>query len=187
MLLLRSPDQNGAWLQEANYRFQAETSFRLLHDLSAKCAAALAELKDRRVPADLAARIHEVQAVADSVVVFSAMAVEGFLNFYGVRRLGEEYYTANLERFDTTRKVTTLVLLSTGKQLEPTDALLQVTRQIANRRNALVHPKTVEAGKGRQWPRTDSGVVVAGQAIEEMSRFFDLVAAADPVAAGSIL
>jgi hypothetical protein len=172
---------------EANYRFHAETCFRMLNDLSLKCAAALAQLPDRRVPPDVAARVHEVQVAADAVVVFSAMAVEGFLNFYGVRRLGEEYYLANLERSSTTAKAATLVFHRTGKRPATTSALLQLTKQIADRRNSLVHPKTMEAGTGRRWPQTDSGIVAAGQAIEEMRRFFELFVAADPGAAGSIL
>ncbi len=186
MPVVRSTDQNGAWVQEANYRFHAETCFRLLNDLSAKCEVALAQLIDRRVPADLAARVHEVQAVADAVVVFSAMAVEGFLNFYGVRRLGEDYYAANLERRDITRKAAALVFHCTGNEPDPASALLRVTKEIADRRNALVHPKTMEAGTERRWPDTDSGIVAAGQALEEMRRFFDLFVAADPGAGGSI-
>lgn len=187
MPVVRPADQPGAWVQEANYRFRAETCLRLLDDLSSKSRAALAQLVGRRVPADVAAGVHEVQAVADAVVVFSAMAVEGFLNFYGVRRLGEEYYAANLERWDTTRKAAALVFHCTGTRPEPASALLLLTKAIADRRNALVHPKTMEAGTGRRLPDTESGIVAAGQAIEDMRRFFELFVAADPGAAGSTL
>ena len=40
----------------------------------------------------------ERDALADSIVLFSAMAVEAFINYYGVVRLGEQQFNAHFER-----------------------------------------------------------------------------------------
>lgn len=187
MVLVRPADQSGSWQQDADYRFRAETAFRLLGQLDAESRAALAAIEGRRVPREVLAKVHEVQVVADTVVVFSAMAIESFLNFYGVRRLGESYFTAHLERLSPSKKVAALVALCTGKLLEPAEPLLQVAQRIARRRNALVHPKTRETHRGRDLPPAESAVVAADQAIADMRLFFELVVLADPAAGGSVL
>ena len=82
--------------------------------------------------------------LSDSVLIFSAMAVESFLNFYGVVRLGETEYKRNLERLSLDRKLRALLLFCDSIALDGTDPLIAALTDLAEMRNSLVHPKTRE-------------------------------------------
>jgi hypothetical protein len=48
-------------------------------------------------------------ALSASAQIYCSMSVEAFLNFYGVCRLGEEFYKRNLERSGIVQKLETLL------------------------------------------------------------------------------
>lgn len=79
-----------------------------------------------------------------TVVLFACMAVEAFLNCYGVRRLGEKFYKRNMERIGITEKMSVLVLSCNGYKLDANASVLALTRRLFDQRNRLVHPKTKE-------------------------------------------
>src|SRR6266404_3486067 len=54
---------------------------------------------------DLEGLAFERDLLSDSVLIFSAMAVEGFLNYYGVVRMGEAEFTRNFERLGIIAKL----------------------------------------------------------------------------------
>ncbi|MBU2590693.1 MAG: hypothetical protein KKC21_01565 [Nitrospinae bacterium] len=79
-----------------------------------------------------------------STILFSCMTIEGFINNYGVRRLGEAFYKKNLERLGITEKLSLLILACIGKAIESNAVLMKKARALFDARNSLVHPKTKE-------------------------------------------
>jgi hypothetical protein len=178
-------DRSGAWELETSYRARAELCATLLKTARERSRSIEAQRSGTKVANELWASLQEVALLADAQIVFSAMAVESFLNFYGVRRLGEDFYTANYERLSSQGKVSSLIGLCTGHLLDDKDELMAVTRRITARRNALVHPKTKEARPGRKLPLAEPRYQLATAAIEDMRRFFALYTSRDPGARGS--
>jgi len=122
------------------------------------------------------------------------MAVEGFLNYYGVKRLGNAFYRDNYERLNSYRKLAAVVGTCTG-QLLPSDAeLVTVWRHLTERRNALVHPKAREvlsepkdAKQRRALPRSAVAPTPAADSVRDMERFFELFAELDSQAVSAML
>ena len=81
---------------------------------------------------------------ATSAHLYVCMAIEGFINFYGVKRLGETYYKRVLERVGITEKLMLLYLLCFDCKLDPNEDVVKSIRRVFDQRNALVHPKTKE-------------------------------------------
>ncbi len=87
---------------------------------------------------------------AISTVLLSALAVEAFLNTYGVVRLRQRFFDDNVERLNIDKKVTFLALVSTNRLLEPTDLIVVATRRLFRERNGIAHPKSKEV-KAAEW------------------------------------
>lgn len=81
---------------------------------------------------------------ATSAHLFVCMAIEGFINFYGVKRLGETYYKRVLERVGITEKLMLIYLICFDYKLDPNEDIVKSIRQVFDQRNVLVHPKTKE-------------------------------------------
>lgn len=79
---------------------------------------------------------------ATSAHLFVCMAVEGFINYYGTKRLGEENYKRLLERVGITEKIALIYLLCFEVSLDAKSEVVRSIRTIFDQRNALVHPKT---------------------------------------------
>lgn len=112
--------------------------------------------------------------LSDSVLIFSAMAVEGFLNYYGVVRLGETEYKRNFERLSLDRKLRALLLFCDSIALDDTDPLIAALTDLAQMRNSLVHPKTREV-TGYLPAESRGGMPVpdaAREAVTNMDTFF---------------
>jgi hypothetical protein len=122
-----------------------------------------------------------------AAVVCAGMAVEGFLNYYGVKRLGEAFYNPSYERLSPAKKVAALVATCCGQLLPSDSELMAVTKRLATARNALVHPKSREAPRV---PRAQLGLSeqadLPHRTVEDMERFFTLFAEVDPEAIGSM-
>jgi hypothetical protein len=113
---------------------------------------------------------------SDSTIVASAMAVEMFLNLYGVVRLGEPFYKSNLERMGATQKVAALLGICCGVLVSNDDEIVQVTRRLFGRRNDLVHPKAKDLerrgrGQGEKWELPQQ---LAHDSVMDMERFATL-------------
>ena len=67
--------------------------------------------------------IDEIHGLSDSAVLFAAMAVESFLNFYGVVRLGEDFYSRNYERLGILQKLAAIVATCSGELLATDDEI----------------------------------------------------------------
>ena len=109
--------------------------------------------------------------VSDSVLIFSAMAVEGFVNFYGVLRLGEKVYQEYFERLPQEKKIKALLLFCDAIDIDNSHPLIKLSTKLARKRNNLLHPKTKEFS---QLPsRSCSGIPeTAIQTVKYLDDFF---------------
>lgn len=116
----------------------------------------------------------------DTAVLYSCLAIEGFLNDYGVRRLGQVFYARNLERLSPTQKVSVLIATCRHQLLPPDAPILATVRRLFEARNRLVHPKTVvRSDFSEPGPSADSSPRAA-EAIAAMESFFSAFEALDP-------
>jgi hypothetical protein len=170
------PEDHAGWarwcLREAERRISArsEPSEEPSHP-----DARLARLRELRVDAEL------ILLYSDSAVIYSAMAVESFLNFYGVTQLSEAFFRPSLERLNPTQKLPLLLLATRQLVLEPDDEIVSTVRSLFDARNTLVHPKTrelapEEAIRFPGLPNYNDAQV----AVRRMDRFFQLFKALDP-------
>jgi hypothetical protein len=74
--------------------------------------------------------------------LYSYLAVEAFLNHYGIVRLGERFFRRNIERLPPAKKMAVILASTEGVLLDPTSPLYRLTEQMFQRRNELVHPKS---------------------------------------------
>lgn len=138
---------------------------------------------DQHTP-ELWSLVRKRDLLSDSVKIFSAMAVEAFLNYYGIVRLGEDEYASHFERLGLVPKLRTLLLVCDSLLISEADPLVQLLQSIARRRNSLVHPKAQELEQyvpaetrgGNKIPE------VARDAVQEMDAFFKEFFAAVPKA-----
>jgi hypothetical protein len=79
-----------------------------------------------------------------SVIIFSQMAIEGFLNYYGVVRLGEAQYVKDFERLNLIRKLQALLRVCDSISVHRKDPIVAGVRKLTAIRNSLVHPKAKE-------------------------------------------
>lgn len=109
----------------------------------------------------------------DSVLIFAAMAVEGFLNYYGVVRMGEAEFARNFERLGVAAKLRSLLLFCDSIRIPDDDPLLTAVNKLTQNRNALVHPKTKEVRSNVESLR-DGPLIpeAAREAVAAMENFF---------------
>lgn len=116
--------------------------------------------------------------------IFSCMAVESFLNFYGVNQLGEDFYKRNFERLNPNQKLETLIAIAVHLSLEKEDEICKVVRHMFDQRNRLVHPKAKQikddGGRIELIFGTDTPVGDAKKMEDHMRLFFDLFRKIDP-------
>ena len=94
---------------------------------------------------DQARHLHnDAYRAATSCHLYACMALEGFLNLYGVRRLGEQFYQRNLERLGITEKLALVGACCHQWLIDEKDQVVKDFRELFDARNRLVHPKTKE-------------------------------------------
>lgn len=175
----------GTWLVQDGVRDRAHFCLHQVEAHDAETDQYFAELKadplHRRRKTNPAEFPNALEFFSDSAVIASAMAVEGFLNLYGVIRLGELFYHDNFERLSPPQKVAALLGTCCGVLIDNDNELIQVTRRIFGRRNALVHPKSRDLGRKER----DSGAThelpqqTAYESVIDMERFARLFGAYD--------
>jgi hypothetical protein len=141
--------------------------------------------RDADVTPELRLLARRRDLLSDSVKVFSAMAVEGFINFYGALRLGDEVYLQHLEFSAIPVKLSALLEHCDKVSLGPAAPLLVLAQAIARRRNELVHPKAEEAADyvPAEQRLGDWIPDVARDAVRDMVSFFNEFVSAVPDAA----
>jgi hypothetical protein len=125
---------------------------------------------------------------SDTTRIYAAMAVEGYLNFYGVLRLGQQPFDDHFERLGLVPKLRALLLVCDQLDVPASDELAQHLDRVAQSRNSLVHPKTKEVqGDLAAYKRTGSPMPeTAENAVQSMEAFFQSFIKAVPKAANHL-
>lgn len=183
--------RSGGWTTPHYFYFPIAQSFlQQSKDLSSSTKKRVAELKqktkieepkwdDETITSYIDHLIRDdawqLEALCIATQFFSCMAVEAFLNFYGVNRLGEKYYKHNLERLGISEKLKILITICTQEIIEDQDEIVQLVRRMFDRRNSLAHPKAKELTSiSNSIPLADiDHLSQAEQAVNEMTIFFD--------------
>jgi len=94
--------------------------------------------------------VHEINTQylqhALACVVFSAMAVEGYIFDYAALRTSKAYVEENLDKMDTVAKWVVVPRLITGKELGRGRHCMQLLDDLVKTRNKLVHYKSRDIG-----------------------------------------
>jgi hypothetical protein len=126
--------------------------------------------------AELWGKVRRRDLLSDSVRIFTAMAVESFLNFYGVVRLGQDSFDSFIERLSQPRKLQALLKICHGINFHESSAITGTVRKIAQRRNDLVHPKVKEVtGDLAEADKDADSIPIPGAAVEavtDMTTFY---------------
>jgi hypothetical protein len=143
-------DRSGTWeANDGRYRNYAHEMLteleRLCEDVQLNWLQEIGPaLKDKRLHPEQWGRVRMRDRTSDTVRIYAAMAVEGFLNFYGVLRIGQDLYDDHFERLGIVPKLRKLLLVCDGLNIPKNDPLCLDLDCLAQSRNALVHPKTKE-------------------------------------------
>ncbi len=181
--ILRPHDTTGTW--ESNDQRYLEYAHELLEELELLCV----QVKEKW-PIDPnkslfgGSRVEhpEVWSLArrrdrtsDTVRIFAAMAVEGFMNWYGVFRLGQTIFDQHFERLGVVPKLRNLLLVCDSINITKSDPMVLCVTAIAESRNSLAHPKAKEvASRFTIKGRSSTGVPeVARRSVERMTEFFN--------------
>jgi len=190
---VRPANREGAWEVEGfHHRAEAKLALRRSEELRIRLIEELDRHELARKSGSSASRfstdlLDEYRLMRSAAVVCAGMAVEGFLNYYGVKRLGEAFYNASYERLSLAKKVAALVATCCGQLLPNDSELMAVTKRLAAARNALVHPKSREARRiARAQLRLSEQADLPHRTVDNMERFFTLFAEVDPDAIGSM-
>jgi hypothetical protein len=113
------------------------------------------------------------------------MTFEATVNYYGVRRFGDKHYEEHFERLPMERKLRLLLLLCEGQEVPRDSGLVKRASTLANRRNALVHPKTRETSEDSTADQRAGRPCVeqASEAIADCDACLDAFFALTPMAA----
>jgi len=191
---LRPHDPEGVWeSNDGRYRLYA-------HELLAEHKVLCAELI-RLWPRDVGSSITnptqypEITTLgmkrdqsSDTTRIYAAMAVEGYLNFYGVLRLGQQVFDDHFERMGLVPKLRALLLVCDQLNVDRNDPLVLLLDKVAQSRNLLVHPKTKEVvGDPATHQRSSFPMPeVAEQAVANMELFFAAFVTAVPQASNHL-
>lgn len=179
---------------EIHYR-RAVSGRRLVHRCQPLCAPAhknLAELEHLAAEAsakwpkppgvplgeadaepELAALVEERDAASDVTLLFAAMAVEAFLNFYGAVRFGEAEYRNHFERLGLVPKLQQLLLICDSWSIAKNDPLVKALQVVAEGRNELAHPKAWKDHANNQGKHLKPIPGAAQEAVKAMTTFFE--------------
>ena len=180
----------GSWEFEGGLREQAVRALELAEQVSIDLRKEWEVARARQLAGEKAAgrlmsreRIVERNLFTTAAVVLSAMAAEALLNFYGVKRMGQEFYEGHYERLGLVPKVTGIIETCCGVRLADHAEIISVARALSEARNRLAHPKTREGGS-KAASSHDSPMRhpldVARESVANMNQFFQLFASFEP-------
>jgi len=89
----------------------------------------------------------EAERAASATCLYACMTIEAFVNYYGVRRVGEAFYKQNLERLRPEQKFAVLVAICWQDLLLHDDDVLKGIKGLFEHRNSLIHAKTNEVNQ----------------------------------------
>ena len=191
---LRAHDAEGVWASnDIRYRAYAHELLGQLEDLCSQVlnhwpADAGPSITNERQHTDLWRLARLRDRTSDTARIYAFMAVEGFLNFYGVVRFGQQAFDDHFERLGLVPKLRSLLLVGENLDVPRNDRLVLLLEAVAQGRNALVHPKTREMSKDPTASERPSVQVpeVAREALANMEAFFEQFAQAVPPMGGHL-
>src|SRR5690349_14750711 len=179
------PINNGALTISHHVYFRiAQELLKQAKDLRVVLEQKIAEVKQKagrnasNVPEDdrrlVSADYRQVLGLVVATQLFACMTVESFLNYYGVQKLGEQYYKRNLERLGISQKLETLIAISTQELLDEKDEIVTTVRRMFERRNRLAHPKSKEITIDDKFvfPKSPDELEQAENSVKDMIAFF---------------
>ena len=182
--------RQGSWEFEGGLREQAVRALELAEQVSVDLRNEWEVARACQLAGDKAAgrivsreRIVERNLFTTAAVVLSAMAAESFLNFYGVKRIGQTVYDQDYERLGLVRKVRAIIETCCGVRLDDDAEIVSVARALSEARNRLAHPKTREGGSAARSSHVSPmryPLDVARESVANMNQFFQLFASFDP-------
>ena len=183
---IRSFSESGVWITPHRFYFPMAQSFlQQAKDLSTVLQNKATEIEQKSsgeerntfgYDRDLFNENHrQVVALAVATQIFTCMAVEAFLNYYGVKLLGEQHYKRNIERLGINQKLETLIAISLQELLDDKEEITIIVKRMFERRNRLVHPKSKEMIMNEKFvlPEFPNELEQAENAIKDMTMFFD--------------
>ena len=134
------------WTHHREYFKIAQDNYHTIEKLRKEHDMLQAQLKGKRMSDDdvalLASKNDAIGELAIIVVIFCALAVEAYINHYGISRLSKNFFTRYLDRLEVLAKWVIVPRIVTGKQLNPGSASLQDLSWLISLRNRLVHYKS---------------------------------------------
>ncbi len=126
------------------------------------------------VTPELSVLVRQRDRLSDSVKIFSAMAVEAFVNFYGVFRLGEAEFARRVDHLKLPKKLRLLLHVSDQIELAADDPLSSALISLVRHRNDLVHPKAKEHSAHVPAEDRDGDDIpgVAAECLQHLTMFF---------------
>jgi len=124
---IRPVEQVGAWSTDHRRYYQyAEQGLEELIPLAATVCQSWPSntpevLPVSEIPLELRRLCRQRDRLSDSVMLFAAIAVEAFINYYGVRRLSEKQFSRHVERLSSQRKLELLLLICDNYELNETE------------------------------------------------------------------
>lgn len=191
---IRPINQFGQWT--SNDRRYREYAHELLAELEIQCAEFCEEFPfeaDHTITREAYPDLWKLDKIryrtCDTVRIYVAMAVEGFLNFYGVIRLGNHVYDEYFEPLGPVKKLRYLLSICDNLDIQENDPIALFLDKVASSRNELVHPKTREIPNDSvSYSRTSNKLPEAAQeSVENMEAFFDAFLLAVPDVPTNIL
>jgi hypothetical protein len=110
------------------------------------------------------------------------MAIEAFLNNYGTKCLGEDFYKQNMERLRITQKIAVLIASCKNNLIDKNDPLIKKVQTFFEARNQLVHPKSREIDFDRidDFSNKNPKELKIIEIIEDMEQILSQICEMDP-------
>jgi hypothetical protein len=125
---------------------------------------------------------HEAYKLATMVRIFACMSIEAFLNYYGTKCLGEDFYKQNIERLRISKKIAIIVALCSQSLIGKKDQLLIRLEAFFEIRNQLVHPKSrkIDFSKIDDFSNKNPKELDLSQVIKELDQILISICQLDP-------
>lgn len=100
-------------------------------------------------------------------LVFSALAIEGYIYDYAARKLSDSYVSTHLDRLDVVSKYVIVPKLVTGKDFPKDGRAFQLLKQLIQNRNYIVHNKSAKVVVEVQ----ETSEIAVGSSAKKMIQF----------------
>ncbi len=149
-------DSYGTWASSHNFYYrcvyQALDEFNKLKDCLIEAESDVQNHNKNLQPQDLSmvlynetySTIQECYREIVSLKLFSCLTIEGFVNYYGTKRLGKKYYESSYERQPIIKKLSKIMEVCQNIDISQNIDLVSELKYIFDERNNLVHPKSID-------------------------------------------